>query len=166
MMARWCLLIMFGILCCCGSVTFAEEADQNLDKNQPIEITAQHLEVLEQQRRSIFTGDVVAIQGDMTLSADQLIISLQESQDQIDRLEAIGSVRVVQLDRVATADKAVFKQAEEVLILTGHAMVSQGGNTVSGDEITLFMQENRTEIKGSEKNRVKAVIVPEKKKEK
>ena len=94
MMARRFLLILFGILCCCGSVTFAEETDRTLDKNQPIEITAQHLEILEQQRQSIFTGDVVAIQGDMTLSADRLIISLQESQDQIDgwkRLATYGS---------------------------------------------------------------------------
>jgi len=102
---------MFGILCCCGSVTFAEETDRKLDKNQPIEITAQHLEVLERQRQSIFTGDVVAIQGDMTLSADRLVISLQESQDQIDRLDAIGGVRVVQLDRVDIADKAFLRQA-------------------------------------------------------
>jgi len=147
-------------------VTFAEEIGQKRDKDQPIEITAQRLEVLQQQRQSIFTGDVVAIQGDMTLHADKLIISLQESEDQIDQLEAIGGVRVIQLDRVATADKAVFKQELEVVILTGHAVVTEGKNTVSGDKITLFMQENRVVIKGSEKNRVKAVIVPEKKKEK
>ncbi len=165
MMGRW-LLLLFGVLCWCIPVTFADEVTTGFDQNQPIEITAQELEVLQQERQSIFTGDVVAIQGEMTLSADQLIIHLQEDQDQVDHLEAIGRVRFLQQDRVATADRAVFQQEEEVLILTGNAVVTQGENTISGDEITLFIQENRTLIKGSENNRVKAVIVPEKKKEK
>ena len=165
MMGRW-LLLLFGVLCCCVSVTFAEEGTPEFDRNQPIEITAHKLEVLQLERQSIFTGDVVVVQGEMTLYADKLIIYLQEAQQQIDRLEAIGGVKFVQLDRVATADLAVFKQEEEVLVLTGNAVVSQGGNRVSGDEITLFIQENRTLVNGSEKSRVRAVIIPEKKKEK
>ncbi len=165
MMGRW-LLLLFGVLCCCVSVTFAEEVTSGFDRNQPVEITAQQLEVLQLERQSIFTGDVVAVQGEMTLYADKLIVYLQEAQQQIDRLEAIGGVKFVQLDRVATADRAVFQQVDEVLILTGNAVVTQGGNSVSGDEITLFIQEDRTVVKGSKTNRVKAVIVPEKKKEK
>ena len=165
MMGRW-LLLLFGVLCCCVSVTFAEEVTSGFDRNQSVEITAQQLEVLQLERQSIFTGDVVAVQGEMTLYADKLIVYLQEAQQQIDRLEAIGGVKFVQLDRVATADRAVFQQVDEVLILTGNAVVTQGGNSVSGDEITLFIQEDRTVVKGSKTNRVKAVIVPEKKKEK
>ncbi len=165
MMGRW-LLLLFGVLCCCVSVAFAEEVTSGFDRNQPVEITAQQLEVLQLERQSIFTGDVVAVQGEMTLHADKLIVYLQEAQQQIDRLEAIGGVKFVQLDRVATADRAVFQQVDEVLILTGNAVVTQGGNSVSGDEITLFIQEDRTVVKGSKTNRVKAVIVPEKKKEK
>jgi len=160
------LLLLFGVLCCCVSVTFAEEVTSGFDRNQPIEVTAQKLEVLQLERQSIFTGDVVAVQGEMTLYADKLIIYLQETEQQIDRLEAIGGVKFVQLDRVATADRAVFQQVEEVLILTGNAVVIQGGNSVSGDEVTLFIKEDRTVVKGSKTNRVKAIIIPEKKKEK
>jgi len=164
MMMRW-LLLLFAVICCCVTVTFAEEVTSGFDRNQPIEITAQKLEVLQLERQSIFTGDVVVVQGEMTLYADKLIIYLQEAQQEIDRLEAIGEVKFVQLDRVATADRAVFQQVEEVLVLTGNAVVTEGKNMVSGDEITLFIQEDRTVVKGSKKNRVKAVIVPEKKKE-
>ncbi len=165
MIGRW-LLLLFGIFCCCPSVTFAAEVNSGFDRNQPVEITAQKLEVLQAKRQSIFTGKVVAVQGGMTLDTDKLIVYLQTDQDQIDRLEAIGNVRFVQLDRVATADHAVFQQAEEVLVLTGNAVVTQGKNMISGDKITLFLRENRTLINSSEKNRVKAIIVPEKKQDK
>lgn len=165
MMGRWLLLLLLGISCVCVSAAFAAEATPALDRNQPIEITSQQLEVLQQQRQSIFTGDVVAKQGDMTLIAEKLIVVFQEDQDQVERLEAIGAVRVLQLDRIATAEKAIFYQLEEKLILTGNAEVTQGKNKISGDEITLFVQENRTLIKSSEKQRVKAVIMPESKQE-
>ena len=166
MMARWFLLIVLGTLCCCIPATFADEVEPELDRNQPIEITARQLEVLQLQRQSIFTGDVVVKRGEMTLNAEKLIIYLQQSGDEVDRLEAIGKVRIVELDRTATAEKAIFHQQEEVLVLTGNAVVVDGLNTISGDEMTLFMKEDRIVIKGSEKNRVKAVIVPAEKKEK
>ncbi len=166
MMARLFLLMAFATLCCCVPATFADEVEPELDRKQPIEITAQQLEVLQLQRQSVFTGDVVAQQGDMTLYAEKLIIYLQENQDEVDRLEAMGAVRFVQLGRVATAEKAIFYQKDEVLVLTGNAVVIEGKNKISGDEMTLFMKEDRILIKGSEKTRVKAVVVPEEKKEK
>lgn len=165
MILRWFLLVSLGILFCSGSAAYAAAVNLKLDRNQPIEITAQKLEVLQQQRQSIFTGEVVAKQGEMTLYAEKLIVIFQKDQDQIERLDAIGGVRVLQLDRVATADKAVFHQAEETLVLIGNAEVTQGKNKVSGDEITLYAKENRTLIKSSEQRRVKATIVPEKKQE-
>lgn len=166
MMGRWLLLVLLGISSCCVSVVFAAEVKPELDRNQPIEITSQKLEVLQQQRQSIFTGDVVAKQGDMTLFAEKLIVFLHQDQDQVERLEALGGVRVLQLDRIATAEKAVFYQLEEKLVLSGNAEVTQGKNEISGDEITLYLKENRTLITSSENNRVKAVIIPEKKQEK
>ena len=165
MILRWFLLVSLGVLFCFGSGAFAAETNPKLDRNQPIEITSQKLEVLQQQRQSIFTGEVVAKQGEMTLYAEKLIVYFQKDQDQVERLDAVGSVRVTQLDRIATAEKAVFHQAEETLVLIGNAEVTQGKNKVSGDEITLYLKENRTLIKSSEKGRVKATIVPEKKQE-
>ena len=159
-------MILLGLFCWCVPVVFAGEVEPELDRNQPIEITAQQLEVLQQQRQSIFTGDVVAKQGEMTLYAERLIVFLQQDQDQIERLEAIGGVRVLQLDRIATAEKAVFYQVEERLVLSGNAEVTQGQNEISGDEITLYLKENRSLVQSSENGRVKAVIIPEKKQEK
>ncbi|MDX2481420.1 MAG: lipopolysaccharide transport periplasmic protein LptA [Desulfuromusa sp.] len=166
MLGRGLLLILLSISCCCVSAAFAAEATPELDRNQPIEITAQQLEVLQQQRQSIFTGNVVAKQGEMTLYAEKLIVVFQKNQDQVERLDAIGGVRVLQLDRIATGEKAVFHREEEVLVLIGNAEVTQGKNKISGEEITLYIKENRTLVKSSEKQRVKAVIVPEKEQEK
>jgi len=163
LMAKWIAISLLS-LCCFVSTGFAAQQDATPDTQQPIEITAQRLEAVEQKRQSIFTGNVVAKQGDMTLTADKLTIFLLEKSDQVDRLDAEGHVKVIQLDRVATADRAVFFQGTEKLVLSGNAVVVQDKNTVSGDEIVLYLKENRSVIKSPKSGRVRAVIVPAKKK--
>lgn len=130
----------------------------------PIEVTAQQLEADQQQRKAVFSGDVVAKQGDITLYSEKLIVYSLPEEDRVDRLEALGHVRVVQLDRVATAERAIYRQQQETLELYGQAEVQQGQNRVSGDEITVYLRENRSVVK-SDGGRVKAVLFPQKKQE-
>jgi len=131
----------------------------------PIEVTAQQMEALRSQGQATFSGEVVAKQGDMTLYCDKLVIYSQNGQQQVDHLEAFGRVRVVQLDRTATADQAIYRQQEGTLVLIGHAELHQGQNQVSGDEITVFLRENRSLVKSHDSGRVKAVLIPEAKRE-
>lgn len=161
-MKRYIWVLM--LLLCSSAIGFAEQVVPTIDTSLPVEIESQQLEIMQQENKSVFSGDVVAIQGDMTLSADRLIVFFVED-NQIDRLEAAGHVRFSQLDRVATSEKAVYRQQEGILILQGNAKVQQGKNLVSGDEITFYVQENRSVVKGSSQKRVKAVIVQEQKKD-
>lgn len=161
-MTRFVLACVFWLGCV--SSALGAQTDQTvptIDTSQPIEILSQQLEVLQQENKSIFSGDVVATQGDMTLAADRLVVYFVE-ENQIDRLEATGRVRFSQLDRVATADRAVYRQQDETLLLQGNASVVQGENSVQGDEIMFYVRENRSVVKGSSQKRVKAVIVQEK----
>ena len=134
--------------------------------NLPVEVTARHLEALKLQRQVVFTGEVVARQGDITLYSDQLTIFSLPEADQVERMEAVGNVRVVQLDRTATADQAIYRQQVGTLVLIGNATVHQGQNQVAGDEITLYLQEDRSVVKSNETGRVRAVLFPEQTKDK
>ena len=162
-MNRYLILIFLAILLCVGTVVGAAQSVPTIDTRKPLEILSQQLEVLQQDNKSIFSGDVVATQGDMTLSADKLIVFFVD-ENTIERLEATGNVRFSQLDRTATAEKAVYLQEQGVLSLIGKAHVEQGMNTVAGDEIVFYTRENRSVVKGSSQKRVKAVIVQEEKK--
>lgn len=163
MFGKWFLLLLLTVFYCCVPFVSAAVELSALERDQPIEVTAQQLEVLQLQRQSIFTGEVVARQGDMTLYAEKLLVIFQQEHDEVERLEAIGGVRVVQLDRIATAEKAIFYQLEGRLVLNGNAEVTQGENKIAGDRITLYLKENRSLVESSESGRVRAIIVPEKK---
>jgi len=139
----------------------AAEQQHTQTSELPIEITAQQLEALQEKGQAIFTGNVVATQGDITLHCDRMVVFSQDGQQQVERLEAYGNVRVVQLDRTATADQAIYRQRQGTLVLLGNARLLQGQNQVSGNEITVYLQENRSVVKSQEGQRVKAVIFPE-----
>lgn len=163
-MIRLVSLVILSVLIFQVAWAFAAQPVPEIDKNQPIEITSKQLEILQSEGKSVFTGDVLAKQGDMTLSANELVVFFLKEDNQIDRFEATGDVLFTQLDKTATADKAVYLQRDEILLLTGNAQVHQGENQIAGDEITFYVRENRSLVKSSVHNRVKAVIVPEKQK--
>jgi lipopolysaccharide export system protein LptA len=128
---------------------------------EPIDITAERLEVDEPGGTAVFTGQVVVTRGEMTVYAEKLILYREPDAQQIERIEASGGVRVVQLDRVGTAQQASFYQQEEKLVLSGDARIQQGQNLVSGEEIVVFLKENRSLVKSGEDGRVRAVFFPE-----
>lgn len=161
-MNRSVLFCLFWLSLLTVPVLAADELPQ--PSSLPIEVTAKQLEADQLQRTAVFSGDVVAKQGDITLYSDQLVIYSLPDKDQVDRLEAIGQVRVVQLDRVATAERAIYRQQQETLELYGQAEVQQGQNRVSGDEIIVYLRENRSVVK-SDGGRVKAVLFPQQKQE-
>ncbi len=164
MINKLILLLVTGLLFV--PYTFAESERLPKPSNLPIEVTAKQLEAHRQQRQAVFSGEVVAKQGDMTLYCDRLVVYSLPDQDEVERLEAIGNVRVVQIDRTATAQRAIYYQLVGKLVLFGDAKVHQGPNLVSGEEITVFIREERSLVKSGDSGRVKAVLFPEKKQDK
>jgi len=146
---------------CSASVWSASQDLSKTAVGDPIDITAAKLDVDEQAGTAVFTGQVVVKQGDMTVYAERLVVYRDQKSNQIIKIEASGGVRVVQQDRIGTAQQATFYQQEEKLVLVGNAKIKQGQNLVSGDEISLFLKENRSLVKSVEDGRVRAVFFPE-----
>ncbi len=158
------LVLLIIAICWFAVPSFAAGEQLPQPANLPVEVTAQNLELQQQQRQAVFTGEVVAKQGGMTLYCDKLTVFSLPDEDQIERMEALGNVRVVQLDRTATADRAIYHQQAGTLVLIGNAKVHQGQNLVTGDEITIYLQEDRSVVKSNQTGRVRAILYPEKKK--
>jgi len=159
------LQLTLGLLFILTLQAQAAEEQRPLSADQPIEITARQLEAFQQQGKAIFSGSVVAKQGNITLYCEKLVAYTQTGQQQVDHLEAFGNVRVVQLNRTATADRAIYRHRQGTLVLIGHAELHQEQNQVSGAEITVFLKENRSVVKSNDGGRVKALLFPEPKQE-
>jgi lipopolysaccharide export system protein LptA len=126
----------------------------------PIEIVADRLSADSIKNSVTFEGNVVAKQGDVTLHADRLFAEYSRSAGVIEKILAEGNVRAIQEDKEARAARAMFYNLEQRIVLSGDANLTQGGNTVNGETVTIYLRENRSVVTGGDGGRVRAVIQP------
>ncbi len=165
-----------GVLPLPGVAAEQGAAGSKLDSDQPIEITADSLEVRQQEGIAIFAGNVDSIQGRMRLRADTLIVyyrtdgtggSGMPTQGAISRMHAKGRVFVSSPTETAQGDDGVYDVANRVITLTGKVVLTRGDNVVRGTRLVLNLDTGVSKIEGapgtaSGRQRVKGLFVPKK----
>lgn len=63
-------------------------------------------------------------------------------------MEATGHVVIEKDEGRATSNKAVYFVDDQKIVLTGDPVACQRGTRVSGDKITMFLDEDRSEVEG------------------
>lgn len=153
-----CLLVWVWAVTFCSPVVGQEQPAAT--DPEPVQISADRLEADDAASQLVFAGHAVARQGDLSIASDRLTITYQGEDRRLQSIVAEGQVRIEQKGRVATAERAVYDKPAERITLTGSPTVEQGANSVSGEEIVLFLDGQRSIVKGGQKNRVKAVFQP------
>jgi lipopolysaccharide export system protein LptA len=131
----------------------------------PIDITSDTVEADQKTNKVTFKGNVVAKQEDTTLYANILTITYDPNTKKLKEIVAVGNVKVVQLDRRATGQKATFDQDKNKVVLDGEAVVREGTNVIRGEKITFYVDEERSVVEGGKGNRVSTSITPPPKEE-
>jgi lipopolysaccharide export system protein LptA len=129
----------------------------------PINIDSDRLEA--DQKTITYKGNVVAKQGDVTLYANTLVIIYDPDTKKLKEIIATGNVKVVQLDRRATGQKATFDQDKNKVVLDGDAVVREGTNVIRGERITFYVEEERSVVEPRKGGRVSTSITPPPKEE-
>jgi lipopolysaccharide export system protein LptA len=161
----------FALLCLLALPSLSMSAAQKvLEKTigQSIVIKSDSLEIDNQKRLVTFTGHVDARTDDLIITCEKLFLhytgsvqpdSAQKGGVQMDKIIAKGMVKITRPDGgLATAEEAVYLQKDGKVILTGKPQVKQGDDFVEGSIITLFLNEDRSIVEGSDGKQVKAVI--------
>ncbi|MFP4036164.1 MAG: lipopolysaccharide transport periplasmic protein LptA [Desulfobacteraceae bacterium] len=140
-------------------------------EDERLVIHSQTLEINNKARTVLFTGDVDARKSTFTIKCREMLLYYQDDAEgdadaaegmNVEKAEATGDVVITRADGGrAMADKAVYYQAEEKIVLTGNPVVKQGEDFVEGSRIIFFVRENRSIVEGSDKERVRAVIFPD-----
>lgn len=171
-------LLFLTALPFCAALTTAIAAEPVQKKGipsggTPVVIRSDSLEIDNKKRVVLFTGSVEAQKEDMLIKCQRMVVYYKDRGTEkraegaenegmrIDRIVAKGEVRIDRSDGgSATADEAVYYEDEEKLVLQGKPMVKQGGDTVEGSVITLFLREDRSVVEGGGDQKVRAVLAP------
>jgi lipopolysaccharide export system protein LptA len=177
-------LVFVSLLICCPLTHAANGANaskQPLDMSEklatsqsPIHITADRMETNQDENTITFESHVVVQQDDVTVTSNRLKVTMLQGDkkpasvestpaERIDYIEFEGDVKVTQQDRLATANKAIFYQKDQKIMLHGRPVVTKGQDRVEGNLITIFLKEGRSVVEGSAAAPVQAVLFPGKK---
>ncbi|KAF0217453.1 MAG: lipopolysaccharide export system protein [Geobacteraceae bacterium] len=129
-------------------------------RSLPIQLKADELVADSTNRTATFVGRVSARQGDVTIYSDRLVINYSERNNEVEKVEAFGNVRIVQGNRLGEAGHAVYDNKAGKITLDTNPKVHEGNNVVSGKVITYFVDEQKSMVTGGPDVRVEAVIHP------
>ncbi len=153
-----------------SSPCFSQTSDRSREeeKASSIVIKSDTLIMDDAKKRVVFAGKVDAVKGTFRIKADNMTVyytgqstkgTIEGEQGKIEKIVATGHVKITRAEGgLATAEKAVYYQGEEKVVLTGKPVVKQGGDFVEGERVILFVNEKRSIVEGSEGSRVRAVL--------
>jgi lipopolysaccharide export system protein LptA len=146
------------------------------NSKEPISIEADKLVYFDKEQKAIYSGNVIAIQGDSKLTCSALTIFLAKNEEQategngqvksppapatgegggeppspatsqVKHMEAAGPVTVVSKTQVATGDRGIFDKVENKVWLLGNVTLSDGGNVTKGDKLTYDMTTGQATV--------------------
>lgn len=132
------------------------------DSRQPVDVRSERFDVDDVKHRALFTGDVVATQGDSTLRAPELHVSYEGKATEefanpgaqpagpesgLTRLFArTGVIVTAGTDRRVTSDTADFDAKADTALFIGNVLVNQGKNILQGRRLFLDRKSGRTKL--------------------
>jgi lipopolysaccharide export system protein LptA len=142
----------------------------------PIDIPADEAEVVNAKCEAVWRGSAEAIQDKTRLRADVITIHSHpkgtSSDGQpvcggADRIEADGHVYYATPDQNAKGDKAVYTQADDVIVVTGDVVLVQGKDVARGSKLTIHVGTRQAVMESAATGtgapgRVRAVFYPDK----
>lgn len=140
---------------------------------EPIKIDADRLDVFDKEGRAVFTGNVIAIQGDTTMKCTVMNVFYEQnrgangekapstgsmtSDSSVKKIDCKGPVTITTKTQTATGDRAEFDRTVNKVFLTGNAALTDGPNVTRGERVAYDLDTGVANIEGG---RVRALIVP------
>jgi lipopolysaccharide export system protein LptA len=105
-------------------------------------ITSDRLTYDYAKHYALFEQNVVVTDPQLKILADRLMVIFDEG-GKAKSVKAEGQVYLIQADKKAKAETAVYDVSTGEIVLTGRPQVSRGRDTLTGDKITFWRNENR-----------------------
>ena len=151
------------------------------NSKEPISIEADKLVYFDKEQKAIYSGNVVAIQGDTRLTCSIMTIHMTKApaagapavkvadagpaasaeSSSVSHLDCAGPVTVLSKTQTATGDSAVYDKPQNKIWIFGHVTLSDRGNITKGDKLTYDLTSGEATVDtGGTSGRVKGLFLP------
>lgn len=153
------------------------------NSKEPIKIDANKLEVFDKESKAIFSGDVVAVQGQTNMRCDTMIVVYAQNKDgkgapartpapapaagagatgqsSIKSIDCDGKVSLLSGTQSATANKLVYEAEKDLVTLTGKVVIADCDNVQRGERAVYDVKTGKATVDAGATGRVQGVFTP------
>ena len=140
------------------SFSIAEDVEKpvpnfKFNTSLPLEIRSKELNIEQNTGRATFSGNVIATQGNLILTALTLVVeyAIKNSRmtSEMEKLTANKDVTIVSETQSAVANKMVYDVLFEKIIMTGDVILKEGLSATSGDRLTINLNTGSRRMEGN-----------------
>lgn len=136
--------------------------------NGKIYITADKLTVYNDINCAEFTGKVKVVQGTTVITSNRFKIFYKKKistnkktsveNELINKIIALENVKIMFDNKIAKTEKVIYTVKNSLLVLSGNSSIISGDSLVTGNKITINMDNGQIEVMSSNKERIRAVL--------
>lgn len=180
----FCAILLAGVLTASAQTPVAKRAPGGTGtfgsgSKEPISVEADHLEVFDKEKRAVYSGNVVVVQGESTMKSGKMIVfyandgqdgTAQPAQNaapalgngnSLRRLETYEGTTIVSKDQIAVGNQGVYDKETNRMILTGNVALTQNGNVTKGEKLVYDLNTGVAVVEAAPNSgRVKSLLVP------
>ncbi|MGZ9809103.1 LptA/OstA family protein [Pseudoroseicyclus sp. H15] len=126
----------------------------DVDPNADVEVTADSLQISQEDGSAVFSGNVVVGQGEMRISAGQVRVIYDDASGDITQLMLSDGVTFATPTEAAEADNAEYDLGTQLLTLTGDVLLQQGRSAIGAESAVIDLAAGTARMEG----RVRTVL--------
>lgn len=147
---------------------------------EPVSVEADHLEVFDKEKRAVYSGNVVVVQGESTMKSGRMVVFYaNEGQDaanpqgaqnaapalgngnSLRRLETYDGTTIISKDQIAVGNQGVYDKESNRMVLTGNVALTQNGNVTKGEKLVYDLNTGVAVVEAAPNaGRVKSLLIP------
>ncbi len=154
------LKILTGSLAAVFLTAASPDNASKIAASSPVKIQSDTMKYFGNEKKSVFSGNVVAVNDNFTLTADNVTVVLNNSMD-VDKIICNGNVNFKTKDIVSVSKNAEVDQTSQTAVLSGGVKVWQGENFLEGDRVIMYYVDNRIVVDKGKETRVTIIFKPD-----
>ena len=143
-------------------ITFLFILFTNSANAKQIKIVSDKLEIIRAENISIFSGNVYAVEDNLSIWSEKLIMTSSKDEKEVKEINAHGNVKIVREELSINGDKARYDPIQNKLFVFGKVEVLQNQSIILCDKIIVDLENSSSIMSSYSNKRVEALIINEK----
>ena len=123
-----------------------------------IKITSNKLEIDRSANISIFSGKVYALEDNLEIWSEKLIVTSSEDEKRVKEINAYGNVKILREELSINGNEAKYSPNKNTLVVFGEVEVMQSKNIILCDKIVVDLKNSSSIMSSNSTKRVEALI--------